>query len=52
MEKAGYLMSSTRRSDDEHHGRVAAFAEYNLTEDEESELAGVSPVYTQQEAGP
>ncbi|MCY4592544.1 MAG: helix-turn-helix transcriptional regulator [Alphaproteobacteria bacterium] len=38
MEKAGYLMSTTRRSDDDRHGRVATFAEYNLTEDEESEL--------------
>ena len=38
MDKAGYLMSTTRRSDDNRHGRVATFAEYNLTEDEESEL--------------
>ena len=38
MDKAGYLMSTTRRSDDARHGRVATFAEYNLTEDEESEL--------------
>ena len=38
MEMAGYLMSSTRRSDDDRHGRVATFAEHNLTEDEESEL--------------
>ena len=38
MDKAGYLMPSTRRSDDERHGRVATFAEYNLTGDEESEL--------------
>ena len=38
MEKAGYLMSSTSRSDDDRHGRAATFAEYNLTEDEESEL--------------
>ena len=38
MDKAGHLMPSTRRSDDDRHGRVATFAEYNLTEDEESEL--------------
>ena len=38
MEKAGYLMSSNRRSHGDHHGRAATFAEYNLTEDEESEL--------------
>ena len=38
MEMAGYLMSAARRSDGARHGRVATFAEYNLTEDEESEL--------------
>ena len=38
MDKAGYLMPSTRHSDDERHGRVATFAEYNLTDEEESEL--------------
>ena len=38
MDRAGYLMPSTRRSDDKRHGRVATFAEYNLTEEEESEL--------------
>lgn len=38
MERAGYLMPSARRSDDQRHGRVATFAEYNLTEEEESEL--------------
>ncbi len=38
MAKAGYLMPSSRRSDAERHGRVATFAEYNLTEEEESEL--------------
>ena len=38
MERAGYLMPSPRRSDDQRHGRVATFAEHNLTEEEESEL--------------
>ena len=38
MEKAGYLMSSSQRSDEDRHGRVATFSEYNLTEEEESEL--------------
>lgn len=38
MDRAGYLMSSTGRSDEKRHGRVATFAEYNLTEEEESEL--------------
>ena len=38
MDKAGYLMPSVRKPDDQHHGRVATFAEYNLTEDEESAL--------------
>ena len=38
MNKAGYLMPTTRRAKDDRHGRVAAFAEYNLTPEEESEL--------------
>jgi len=38
MDRAGYLMSSIRRSDEKRHGRAATFAEYNLTEEEESEL--------------
>ena len=38
MDKAGYLMPSTRRADGQRHGRVATFSEYNLTEEEESEL--------------
>ena len=38
MDMAGYLMSSTKRTDDDRHGRVATFAEHNLTPEEESEL--------------
>ena len=40
MDKAGYLMSLTNRPDEDPRGRgrLAAFAEYNLTPDEESEL--------------
>lgn len=38
MKMAGYLPESTLRNDDEHHGRVATFAEHNLTQEEESEL--------------
>lgn len=38
MNMAGYLMPSTRREEDDHHGQIAAFAEYNLTPEEESEL--------------
>jgi len=40
MDKAGYLMSLTKGADEDHRdrGRVAAFAEYNLTSDEEYEL--------------
>ena len=38
MNMAGYLMPSTRRASDDRHSRVATFAEYNLTPDEESEL--------------
>ena len=38
MDRAGYLMSSAKRSNDDPHGRMATFAEYNLTPEEESEL--------------
>ena len=38
MVRAGYLMPSSERADDDRHGRVATFAEHNLTEEEESEL--------------
>lgn len=40
MERAGYLVAPTRRrrTGEERHGRVATFAEYNLTPEEESEL--------------
>lgn len=38
MGKAGYLMPPSGRSDGDRHGRVPTFAEYNLTEEEESEL--------------
>ena len=38
MDKAGYLMPPTGRAEGERHSRVATFAEYNLTSEEESEL--------------
>ena len=38
MDMAGYLMAQTKRREEERHGRVATFTEYNLTPDEESEL--------------
>ena len=38
MDMAGYLMPSAKRTDDDRHGRVATFAEHNLTPEEESEL--------------
>jgi len=38
MEMAGYLISSTKRTDAERHGRVATFAEHNLTTGEEAEM--------------
>ncbi|CAD5291951.1 XRE family transcriptional regulator [Bosea sp. 62] len=38
MEMAGYLMGTSGRSDTERHGRVATFAEHNLTADEETEM--------------
>ena len=38
MDMAGHLMAQTKRPKEERHGRVATFAEYNLTPGEESEL--------------
>ncbi|MBZ6078830.1 helix-turn-helix domain-containing protein [Microvirga puerhi] len=38
MELAGYIKPSGSRSEHERHGRVATFAEHNLTPDEEVEL--------------
>lgn len=38
MEKAGYVVSTASRDDGDRHGRVATFAEHNLTSDEELEL--------------
>ena len=38
MEMAGYLMPAGKRADGDRHGRVATFAEHNLTPEEEIEL--------------
>lgn len=38
MELAGYLPPSKSREATERHGRIATFAEHNLTPDEEGEL--------------
>jgi transcriptional regulator with XRE-family HTH domain len=38
MEKAGYITPASAREDRERHGRIATFAEHNLTADEELEL--------------
>lgn len=38
MEMAGFLMPTTKRADTERHGRVATFAEHNLTAEEEAEM--------------
>lgn len=38
MIKAGYVMPSNIRSEEQKHGRIATFAECNLTQDEETEL--------------
>lgn len=38
MDLAGYITSSTKRGEGERHGRVATFAEFNLTPSEEAEL--------------
>ena len=51
MDKAGYLMSLAKRTDDDRHGRVATFAEYNLTPEEESELMEYLEFLRSREAG-
>ena len=38
MEKAGYITSTKKRTEKQRHGRVATFADHNLTPTEESEL--------------
>jgi transcriptional regulator with XRE-family HTH domain len=38
MDMAGYLPQSRSRSAEQRHGRIATFAEHNLTPAEESEL--------------
>lgn len=38
MEMAGYITASVTRGQTERHGRLATFAEHNLTPDEEMEL--------------
>lgn len=38
MQKAGYVKPAAERETAERHGRVATFAEHNLTPDEEVEL--------------
>lgn len=38
MEMAGYLTGDKKRKDSERHGRIATFAEHNLTNDEEAAL--------------
>ncbi|MER9417953.1 helix-turn-helix domain-containing protein [Mesorhizobium sp. M0306] len=38
MEMAGYLTSPTARADTDRHGRIATFAEHNLTAEEEAEM--------------
>lgn len=38
MELAGYLSPAKSREATERHGRIATFAEHNLTPDEEGEL--------------
>lgn len=38
MGMAGFIMPPRKTGDDDRHGRVATFAEHNLTPEEESEL--------------
>ena len=38
MELAGYLPATKTRESSQRHGRIATFAEHNLTQDEEAQL--------------
>lgn len=38
MELAGYLPATKTRKSSQRHGRIATFAEHNLTQDEEAQL--------------
>jgi transcriptional regulator with XRE-family HTH domain len=38
MERAGHVVPAKSRGHDQRHGRVATFAEHNLTSDEEAAL--------------
>ena len=38
MDMAGYITTTTKTQSGQRHGRVATFAEHNLTPDEESQL--------------
>lgn len=38
MEKAGYITPGAKRGEEDRHGRIATFAEHNLTSEEEQEL--------------
>jgi len=38
MDLAGYLPAATSRGEGQRHGRIATFAEHNLSQDEEAQL--------------
>lgn len=38
MERAGYIVPTRSRSSGQRHGRVATFADHNLTDEEEAKL--------------
>ena len=38
MQLAGYLPATASRADGDRHGRIATFAEHNLSQDEEAQL--------------
>jgi transcriptional regulator with XRE-family HTH domain len=38
MERAGFVVPTRSRSSEQRHGRVATFADHNLTQEEEAEL--------------
>ncbi|MFZ1923568.1 MAG: helix-turn-helix transcriptional regulator [Xanthobacteraceae bacterium] len=38
MERAGFVVPTRSRTNEQRHGRVATFADHNLTQEEEAEL--------------
>lgn len=51
MDLAGYLPAAASRSDSQRHGKIATFAEHNLTQDEEAQLMNFLKFMRSQKGG-